>query len=119
MMMKTAGLLIHVVSLLVAVWTLAAMSEAWSGLYLWVVAPYLPPLVFAVNAVKGHAVSWVMSVTGVVSSLLGSIAYLSVYFSPQTDAQAGLVFVAIPLYQWVFLSIALLIHFLVKRNTRR
>lgn len=119
-MLTAAGLLTHAVSLLIALWVLASMSSAaLSWFYLWVAAPFVLPMVFAVQAVRGRPISWVMTITGTVSSVLGAVAYVSVFVAPNTDAQAGLVFVAIPLYQWVLLAIALLIHFLVKRHTPR
>ena len=89
-------------------------SDLWSGFTLWAVAPCVATLALGLLLPRSTQTGW-FSVCVAVPALMGPILYLYASNSAaHADAQFGLVFLMVPLWQFVALLVIWSLAFVVR-----
>jgi hypothetical protein len=126
----TATRLIVLSAAMITLTLLIYMAQPWGNNYayqslsgyawllsiaVWATLPYLIILFLARKAFEFKA-NILMVVIGTLIISLGGVAlYLDAAFLHQ-DPQGGLVFIAVPLYQWIILGFLTGFHFLIRKK---
>ena len=85
------------------------------GFAVWVILPYLMLLFLARKAFASQTNNYVVIIGALVISLGGVALYVdAAWLHP--DPQGALVFIAVPLYQWIILGLIAGIYFLLSRK---
>ncbi len=79
---------------------------------LWVLMPFVIALIFATLYLKGALKSQVIPLSGAITSLFALPFYLAAYTYDGTDGQISLIFIVIPVYQYIGLIVFCIIGYI-------
>ena len=108
------NLIASLVTIAVGILNMDTFALAAIGLLVWAISPYLFAAFLTKQSTHHTAI---LMVTGVSSILaIGGIFLLIDAMYIHLDAQSALVFVVIPMYQWIILLITALLIYLSNKN---
>ncbi len=85
------------------------------GFAVWVTLPYLMIIFLARKASLSQANNFFVVIGALLISLGGVFLYVDAVWLHR-DAQGGLVFIAVPFYQWITLGLLTGLHFLLRKR---
>ncbi len=100
----------------VGILSMDVFSPGAAGLLLWAVSPYLYGMLLTKLLSKRKAIVTFILVLSVI--VIGGIVLLIDAMYIHTDPQSALVFVVIPLYQWVLLLLVTLPIYLINKKEK-
>lgn len=112
--MKFAPILFIATSLAVTLFILSKMMAGYDWFLLWVLLPLLYPLLISIFQLAGKIKTQVIPISGAITSLACLPFYIEAYEHHGLDAQVGLIFAVMPVYQIIGLIVLATIGYMTR-----
>ncbi len=112
--MKYVPIILIAASTAVTIFILSEIMIGFDWFFLWILFPFLCPLIVSVFQLTEKTKSQVIPISGAITSLAALPLYYEVYTYDGADGQIGLIFAVMPVYQIIGLFIFSVIGYIIK-----